>query len=368
MSHILDFWSSLADQLAAGNRVFLALVVENTRHSPGTAGARLLLSETGERVGTIGGGIMEYTLLERAGEVLRRGDFTPELCTLHHRRSAEGERSGMICAGTQTNLYRLCRPDTDLPALRRLVALLEAGEAGTLSIDPQAMRVEEGGVDLAGPPRVVERDGETWRYREQLLNRRRLAILGGGHCALALARVMRPLGYDLCVFETRENVFEAELETLVRSVRLVEDFRRAGPAIDYPEITQVVVMTTDFPSDVRALAGVVSLPFPFIGVMGAPAKIAEIMQRLGEELPTAALERIHAPVGLAIPSHTPEEIAISVAAQLLQLRREPSAPSTSAAAAGSAAGRNRRRGGGPSLADSRERPPRSGRRRESGSP
>ncbi|MEM7351127.1 MAG: XdhC family protein [Acidobacteriota bacterium] len=323
MHNTMSFWKSLVTHLRAGRQVFLALVVKNTRHSPGTAGARMLLSETGERVGTIGGGIMEYKLLARAAEILQRGDFAPELRTLHHQRAPSGERSGMICAGSQTNLYRLCRPADDLATVERLIEMLAAGGAGTLSIDPAGMRVAEGAPVLSRPPRVVERDGESWSYEEQLLNRRRLAILGGGHCALALARVMGPLGYDVVVYETRENVFEAELEQVARSVRIVADFRQAGALIDYPEMTQVVVMTTDFPSDVRALSGVVARPFPFLGVMGAPAKISEIEQRLrAEGFSEAQLERLHAPVGLPIPSHTPEEIAISVAAQILQLRGE----------------------------------------------
>ena len=80
-------------------------------------------------------------------------------------------------------------------------------------------------------------------------------------------------------------------------------------------------MTTDFPSDVRALSGVLPHPFRFIGVMGAPAKLEQILQRLADEGFSATdLARIHAPIGLDIPSHTPEEIAISVAAQILKLQ------------------------------------------------
>ncbi len=91
--------------------------------------------------------------------------------------------------------------------------------------------------------------------------------------------------------------------------------------IPFPNLTCVVVMTTDFPSDVRALLGVVSVPFPFIGVMGSSAKIAQIFQELRQAgVSETVLSRLYAPVGLPIGSHTPEEIAISVAAQILQER------------------------------------------------
>ncbi len=321
MSGALEFWPTVARRLEAGDKLFLALVAENTRHSPGTAGARMLLSEAGERLGTIGGGIMEYQLIERATEILRGGDFEPEIRTLHHQRSAAGERSGMICAGSQTNLYLLCRPERELATVHRVVELLEAGRSGTLSITREGMTVAEAEPDLSRPPVDLEQGTGGWRYDEQLLNRKRLAILGGGHCAGALNHVMARLGYDVFVFETREGVVSSELERDAHSVEIVADFRHAGSRIDHPELTWVVVMTTDFPSDVKALAGVLDRPFPFVGVMGAPAKIEAIRERLDEQgFSRAQLDRIHAPVGLPIPSHTPEEIAISVAAQILKLR------------------------------------------------
>lgn len=322
MSRTAEFWGLVTRCLEAGERVFLALVVENTRHSPGTAGARLLLSETGQRAGTVGGGVMEYKLLDRAGRILCNGDFTPEIQTLHHSKTAAGDRSGMICAGSQTNLYVLCRPESDLETVRRVASLIKDGMSGRLSIGPRGMAVEAREPDLSRPGATLERgDEEDWYYVEELINRRRLAILGGGHCALALAGIMRRLGYDVFVFETREQVVGPDLYAAARSVRIVDDFRQAGPLVDFPELTLLVVMTTDFPSDVRALSGALDRPFRFIGVMGAPAKIEKILGSLEHEgFSPAELERIQAPVGLPIPSHTPEEIAISVAAQILSLR------------------------------------------------
>ncbi len=317
-----EFWGTLAGLLEAGEKVFLALVAANTRHSPGTAGARLLLSETGQRAGTIGGGIMEHKLLERAAEILCSGDFTPEIQNLDHRMAARGgDPSGMICAGSQTNLYALCRPEAELRAVRRVASLVAEGQSGTLSIGPWGMAAEAGDPDLSRSAIDFRSDGGDWSYKEQLLNRKRLAILGGGHCAQALVHTMSRLGYDVSVFETRRSVVGAELERDARSVRMVDDFRRVSPLIAYPELTWVVVMTTDLANDVRALSGVVERPFRFIGVMGARAKIDEIAKRLEQAGHSRAeIERIHAPVGLTIPSHTPEEIAISVAAQILNLR------------------------------------------------
>jgi xanthine dehydrogenase accessory factor len=210
----------------------------------------------------------------------------------------------------------------ELSAIKRLVKILEEGVAGTLHISPLGLDVTTEPPALERPPhRLEHRSADGWLYEEELLNRRRLAILGGGHCALALARLMTRLGYDVQAFETRKKAPESTLGQHVRQLIIVDDFFQASDLIDHPEFTWVVVMTSDFPSDVQALAGALPRPFPFLGVMGSPAKLGEIRKKLRERgFTSAELARLTAPVGLPIGSRTPEEIAVSVAAQILQSR------------------------------------------------
>ena len=162
-----------------------------------------------------------------------------------------------------------------------------------------------------------------WCYQEQLKNYNRIAILGGGHCSLALSRVMKNLGYDVFVFETRGNISTLGENNFADTTNILDDFKDAASQLSLPKNTQVVVMTTDVPNDVRGLLGLLDFPFPFIGVMGSVNKISEIKKRLhAKNISDQQFSRIVAPVGLAMVSNTPEEIAISVAAQLLQLRNE----------------------------------------------
>ncbi len=95
-------------------------------------------------------------------------------------------------------------------------------------------------------------------------------------------------------------------------------------------------MTSDFPSDVAALSGVVGRLFPFVGVMGSPVKLKAIFDRLREQgFTDDQLDRLQAPVGLPIGSSTPEEIAVSVAAQILQQRDRAPSPRRSSGHGGS---------------------------------
>ncbi len=318
---MLAFWKQVQGHLQKGEKTFIALVAENTKGSPGTPGAKFLVAEGGALWGTMGGGAMEYHLVERARSILDGNGFVPEVQTLLHRRAGEGDKSGMICAGSQTNVYGLCLPERDGPVIDRMVELAERDGNATLIIDKKGLKVDETEADPEEPKIRLRQQDDEWRYEEQLLNRKRMAIIGGGHCSTALCQIMAPLGYEVFIFDTREDVFTLQNVKGAREIRIVSDYREAGGLIPFPQFTCVVIMTTDLMSDVRGLLGTILLPFPFIGIMGSMTKIKKIYETVAEEgVEKERFEKIYAPIGLSLDSDTPEEIAVSVAAQILQER------------------------------------------------
>ena len=320
----ITYWEYVSSLLKDGQNVFLAMVVHHTIHSPGTTGAKLLVTKNRDIMGTIGGGIMEYTLVNRAQDVLKNDIFTSEIQILNHQKSGPGEKSGMICAGQQTNLYYLCQPEKDGKIVEEIVKVLKKGQLGTLSISPEGLAVHKKNTDGHEIQYSLTKNESNWHYQEQLKNFNRIAIMGGGHCSLALSRVMNNLGYDVFVFETKESISTLGLNKFATKVHIIDDFKEAVSRITLPHQTQVVIMTTDVASDVRVLLGILDKPFPFVGVMGSNAKISEITKQLKNEgISDKQLSRFTAPVGLPMVSNTPEEIAISVAAQLLQNRNNP---------------------------------------------
>lgn len=319
-----EFWRRLLAALDAGEPALLAVVVEASDHSPGTTRARCFFASNHDFAGTIGGGVMEYQVKRRAEELFR--DFPAEyfeLTRLEHRRepSGRGQRSGLICSGEQTNLYLLCRPERDRAAVAELIARLESWSEGELRLSAAGVEVVDRAFDPDEPGAALVEQAEGWVYREQLLSRRRLAIVGGGHCGQALARTMAQLDYRVEIFETRDDVVPVDFPW--GRLVAVEDFRQAGALVAWPALTPLIVMTRDFPSDAEALAGALRLPFPLVGAMGSVAKLEEIRGRLvAEGFSAVDLAKLKAPVGLPIDSHTPAEIAISVAAQILALRHD----------------------------------------------
>ena len=324
----INFWREANRLLQGGHRFFLAVVAGHSDHSPGTTGAKLLVSAAGKTVGTIGGGIMERNVVERAVSILRQNDFVPELQTLMHRATGEGEKSGMICAGSQTNLYLLCTPEKDTETVAAILSCLQNDRAGTLRIDSGGLAMEteapRPGSYAASPRYELQADGPQWRFTEQLLCNRRVVILGGGHCASALAPVMARLGYVVTVMaQGTEKPPLAAADSGTVHIIAVNDYSETAALIDHVDHTRVVIMTTDVAGDVAGLVALQSLPLPFIGVLGSLAKIAIIRERAEKALGQPLDEtHLYAPVGLPIDSHTPEEIAISIAAQLLALEAE----------------------------------------------
>ena len=308
----MEFWGALSDHLEAGQRAVLGIVGDHTRHSPGTRGAKMFVRPDGSQFGTIGGGVMEAELLKRAPDLTGQSEEV-----LHHRSNAEGLRSGLICAGKQTMVYVVATP-RDAPMYRAFATAVCDDEEVRLVLEDGGVRVEPSAVGDTAPIALV--DGV---YSEHAVNHQRVAIAGGGHCGLALCRVLHALDYHITLFEVREHVFTFADNDVAHDRIVVADYADAAKHIRFTELTHFVVMTANVDADVRALIGALPLPFPYVGVMGSPAKIS----RIREELEAAgvaddATASLYAPIGLDMTSNTPPEIAISIAAQLLREREK----------------------------------------------
>ena len=321
--HRVRFWSTVDRLLGAGENVFVAVVVQHTIHSPGTTGARLLVSSGGTVDGTIGGGAMEFAVVSRAREAVSEDEFEPEMHHLYHREDAPGETSGMICAGEQINVYFVLRRAQDGSVVDRVARAAQSDRPGVVTVDASGLAFDEGAFSVSGRQHLlVNAESPYWSFREQLLNLKRVAIMGGGHCGFALSRLLYQLGYEVTLFETRKDVDTFGENTFARAKTIVPGYEEAASRIAHPELTDVVVMTTDFPSDVAALQGLAETGgFRSVGLMGSPAKIHRIRKELGASgVSDEFIGALRAPVGLPIHSNTPDEIAVSVAAQMVQHR------------------------------------------------
>lgn len=315
------FWKSVARRLAAGTPLYVAMVVANTRHSPGTLGACLAVDANGNVDGTVGGGIMEvHVTAAGRNRLLAQPGATPELQRLIHRGNAVEHASGLICAGEQTNLNVILQPQRDLVVIQRFVDALadQSTRAASLVVNGRGVMVLEDVDDKPASAQGLRNEDGGWSYSEPSVNPRRLAIVGAGHCARALARLAVDVGYWVEVFDTRADAFGYGVWPEAARLQLLRDHAELATLVRRKPITTVVVMTAMVSHDVAALAAIAPHEFRWLGVMGSTAKIHEIRRSLRERgISPQRVDAIRGPIGLPMKSDTPPEIAVSVMAQLL---------------------------------------------------
>ena len=306
----LPTWTLAAAALRAGQPAALLCVVRSEGSSPGRQGFKMAV--TAEAVaGSIGGGIMEHKWVELARERLREGNPTPLLRPQIHRREAPADRSGMMCAGEQEVLLWPLRP-ADLPVAAAIEEKLQNLAGGAWEVSAA------GGLRLAAEVPATFYDyqpGATWHYCEQLGFRDQLTIVGGGHVSLALSQLAANLEFEITVLDDR-----ADLPTLAAN-----HFAHHRQQVDYETLAlppgphhYVVVMTVGYRTDAVALRRLLSHDYRYLGVMGSATKVAELRRVLREE--GFNLDSLRGPLGVPINSRTPEEIAVSVAAELIAVR------------------------------------------------
>ena len=312
-----EFWVAAHEALRNGKLIHMSLVVDQTKGSPGTTAARMFVTNDGARYGTIGGGVMESRVIKEAVVGLNKKRLPkPRLRQLRHRADSSDETSGLICGGTQTNLELVLSPNQHLELIARIVASAVSG-LGSVRCTSDGLKLSNKSVEAV----KLKQTDEEWEVSLPLLNRRRVAVFGAGHCGVALANAMHRLDYEVTVIDSRSDI--STTEGLANSIKLlVTDFEGAAACVEHPNHTVAIVMTYSMDTDLKALLGLLDKGFDWIGLMGSQVKIAHIRQKLlSKGFSDLQIAQIVAPVGLDFNSDTPEEIAISIAAKIL-LKRE----------------------------------------------
>lgn len=315
------------EALEAGTPVELAVVAEASGSTPRGAGAMMAVFPGGRSLGTIGGGNVEYEAQRLAAELLARGESATR-----RFRFVQGDAAslGMVCGGEVTVRLQYL-PAGEGPAAAALRDLLSAGEKDLWLV----LDLEGGGLGtadrdgcrrLAAPPE----DLAGLLGRRSVLGGRwlavpavqagRLYVFGGGHVSRALVPAAAAAGFRPVVFDDRPEFADKALFPQAEAV-VCGDFHRIGEKISVTAEDYVAVMTRGHQADYEVLTQVLRSGARYIGCIGSRRKLALCRERLLEAGFTAEeYEAVHAPIGLDIGAETPEEIAVSVTAELIAVR------------------------------------------------
>jgi xanthine dehydrogenase accessory factor len=241
----------------AGEPVALVTVVATEGSTPRRPGTRMLVRGDGSHQGTVGGGRLEADLVARARAVLSSGQ--PEMVSFELTGDGEG---ALVCGGT----------------VRAFVEALEAAPT--------------------------------------------LLLFGAGHVSSAVARAVRPLGFRIEVADDRK-VEAVNRERFPEADRVVnEPYDRAAGQMSLGPNAYAVVATRGFDTDLMAVTSLLGRGLRFIGVLGSRTKWVKLQDALRDRgVAEAEIASVRCPIGVSIGAETPEEVAVSIVAELVAVRR-----------------------------------------------
>lgn len=249
---------ALVEAIQNNTPAALATVVKTLGSSPRAVGAKMLIYADGTIVGSVGGGEMEQRVIEQARGVIRDGQA----------RYLD---------------FNLSRPER-------------------------------------GDPMIC--GGEMEIFVEPLITTPTLLIAGAGHVGAACAELGKFLGFRVVVIDDRSHFLSREKFPTADELRagdLLEQIR----ASEITPQTFVVLVTRAHTFDAELLRAVIESPAAYIGMLGSERRVLTVFEMLKHQgVSDAQLKRVHAPIGLEIEAETPQEIAVSIMAQVIQVKRQ----------------------------------------------
>ena len=311
-----NLMEKLKEQVIMGNACYLVALIESEGSTPRSSSAFMLVNKNGFVAGTVGGGGMEYAAVLEAQKKLMEGE-TKSFLKRYDLTTAAGIACGGYCS--LQFCYLPAVQETDMLAeyiLFRLKGkypwwlLIPLGEGD--------IRVEEG-LFIKKHKGFYEQDGKEY-YAEQYNYDGRVFIFGAGHVARELVPLLSHLGFKCVVIDDREEFAKPEVFPTAHKV-LLADYTKLNEVCKLHCMDYAVVMTRGHVHDANCERFLLTTPVPYIGVMGSKNKAKLARETLlSEGYSEKQLARIKTPIGLDIGSETPAEIAVSIAAQLIEVR------------------------------------------------
>lgn len=266
---------TLQNKLNQGEPVVMATIVEKSGSAPRDAGAKMLVFVDGSIAGTIGGGVLEAKSIEFAMDMFKTKSSQTKSFNLTNKGAGD---LGMICGGAVTIDFDYMSPD-DLKRMDRYGSM----EA---------------------------KSGE------------RLCVFGGGHVAQPMIRYANDLGFHTAVVDDRAEFANADRFPEADEIWVTDDYLDLEKRIGLASFEYIIIVTRGHAYDKEVLAQALKTEADYIGMIGSRSKRDKTYELLRSEgYAQEDIDRVHCPIGLSINAETPEEIAVSIAAELIQNRR-----------------------------------------------
>lgn len=333
--------SAVYEMLSRKQPLVMALILGQEGSTPRAAGTRMMIGTDGAPAGTIGGGRIEATVIETARDMMGK----PGAAILSFDLTSEiADAMDMICGGKLEILLDSISPDDAnrlfFSSLTQMLNLRQKGLMVTELLESDGLQVSRS---------ILHQDGEVIGDSElkkaidsipkklrapalTLSGNRRLFIepvsaagtvylFGAGHVSLQTAILAKRVGFDTVVLDDRIEFANAGRFQDADEVRVLASFEQAFVGLEIHPDSYIVILTRGHLHDKTVLQLALKSQAGYIGMIGSRKKRDAIYRALGNEGFSAEnFEKVHCPIGLSIGAQTPEEIAVSIVAELIHAR------------------------------------------------
>jgi xanthine dehydrogenase accessory factor len=352
-----DLYSLILESLKQGRRSALATIIKQAGPSPRGIGAKCLIFEDGSIAGTIGGGLLEAQTLRQARKVFETGI---PLRLSFYLKGTDVAQTDMLCGGEVEVFVEPLWPGNVqlMPLFQKLTEVNNRKGEGWLATVVASEQWKEGIThklyfdksghsvgSVPGETGVEEpllKIGETIKrlprptlsalsdglgrsmevFLEPIFSNPVLYVFGGGHVSKEIVPLASRVGFKTIVIDDRSEFADPSLFPGAWQVRH-SGFEGLLDQLAVDDASYLVIVTRGHIHDKTVLAQALKSSARYVGMIGSRRKRNLIYEKLLEEGFTKQdLERVHAPIGLAIGAETPEEIAVSIVAELIQVRAE----------------------------------------------
>jgi len=349
---LLEIFQRLVQELAAGRSAVLASIIRQAGSAPRSLGTKFLVCEERSLVGSIGGGLLEAMVIGEAEKLMGR-----DLAKIIEVRLSSQEVAGtdMICGGNVDVLICGFTPSQveTREVVDRVLRILRKGGRGVLAMGPlppaggsakiglwfyrpgdeligsAVLGDEIAGLIRARAPGVLgtntiqivtKASGGRAFVIEPVFSQPRVIIFGGGHISVHLAPLLAMVDFQVVIVDDRLEF--ANPERFPRADRiLVADYDQCFDRLEFTSETYGVIVTRGHLHDKTVLENVLIRPHRYVGMIGSRRKRNLIYEALmNQGFDSEQLKTVHSPIGLDIGAETPEEIALSIAVELVQVR------------------------------------------------
>ncbi|MFA7360402.1 MAG: XdhC family protein [Candidatus Kapaibacterium sp.] len=308
----INFWQEIQDNLNKFGRLALAVVYDADHSTPGRAGFKMFVTPEGSPRGSVGGGKVEGMVIDECKELYNK-DSSKNYYKEYKLLGEAPESIGMICNGVQIIGF-LMLEKKDVNTIEKIINASNLHKESSLIVTKNSF-------EYSGQPvRDTGFDANKGVYTERIGGRKRVYVFGGGHVGLAISKVMSRIDFKVVVIDNRKYV-ETLKENKFADEIIIDDFVKATDTIIEDAYSYIVIVTPGHLQDKDVLRAVLKKNVKYIGMMGSESKVRTLYKELKVEgIDPKLLERIHSPIGLKIKSETPDEIAISIAAEIIKIK------------------------------------------------